>query len=71
MRMKYLDASENLSLSFLSYLSILKIENGGWVLQLLYLFSPSLTAVLVIMAVVRITDSDSGVELLSVYSYKW
>lgn len=37
--MKYLDASENLSLSFLSYLSILKIENGGWVLQLLSFFT--------------------------------
>lgn len=38
-------------------------------LQLVYLFSPSLTAVLVAMAVACITDADSGVELLSVYSY--
>lgn len=37
-------------------------------LQLVYLLSPSLTAVLVVMAVACITDSDSGEELLRVFT---
>lgn len=70
MRVKHLDASENLRLSLLSYQSLLNSRKWGeGVVVLGYFFSPSPPAVLVIIAVAYVMDYDSSVELLSIYSF--